>query len=113
MVLPGALEFRLVVIRAVARQEHRVALDAGLDEILRGFLEDRMPLFGIGLQQCVAAPAVEFRGKLPAQIGDVIESVVEPVTAIGRVRMCGVAGDEGAADLIGIGNGDARSQKPT
>src|SRR5439155_14780934 len=69
-------------------------------EILRDLLEDRLALVAVGLQQRVAAPAVQLRGQLPAEIDRILQSVVEAEAAIGRMAVRGVAGDEGAADLV-------------
>src|SRR5262249_38504694 len=89
-----------VALRAVALQELAVDADAVLDEVLRRFQEHRAPLFGVGLQQDIAAPALEPGGELPPQIGDIIKTVVEAVAAIGRMAVGGIAGEEDAAHLI-------------
>src|SRR5262249_57238111 len=108
VLFPGLLELGAIAVGAVAAEEFLVALDAGLDEIFRCLLEDRAALVGVGFEQRLAAPAVELRGKLPTEIDDVVEAVVEAVGAVGRMRMRGVAGDEHAADLISFGDRDAQ-----
>src|SRR5581483_11634226 len=108
MILPGVLEFGAVLVRAVAGEKRCVFLDPGLDKIPAGFQEDRLPLLAIALEQSIAAPALQHGGELPAEIGDVVETVVETVAAIGRMRMRGVAGNEHAADLIAFRDLDAQ-----
>ena len=67
----------------------------------------------VGLEQRVAAPALQARCELPAEVRDVFEARVETEAAVGRVLMGGVAGDEDAA---ACGSCSAimtrRSQKP-
>src|SRR5690242_1346761 len=58
MVPPSALEFGAIALGSIATQEFAIAADAGLDEIFRGFLEDRAPLFAVSRQQRIAAPAI-------------------------------------------------------
>jgi hypothetical protein len=108
VVLPGPLEFVAVALGVVALEEFPVAADAGFDEVFRGLLENRPPLFAVGRKQRLAAPAVERRSKLPAEIDDVIEPVIEAVSAVRRMRMRGVAGDKDAAGLIGLGDRNAQ-----
>src|SRR5579884_505725 len=98
--LPGPLEFGAVLLRAVAIEEVLILPDAGLDEVFGRLLEDGMALFGIGRKQRLAAPALEHGGKLPAEIDHVVEAVIEAVSAVGGMRMRGIAGDEDVADLI-------------
>src|ERR1700761_1995661 len=76
VILPAALEFLAVLVRAIAREKSRISLDAGFDEILAGLLEDRAPLFGVAREQRIAAPTLERRSKFPAEIGNVVEAVV-------------------------------------
>src|SRR5215468_5060157 len=87
VVLPGAGELDLVALRAVTAQEFTVATDAGLDEILRRLLENWAPLLAIGGKQRIAAPAPQGRGEFPAEIGDIVETVIETIGAVGRMRM--------------------------
>src|SRR5215470_15950632 len=62
--IPGALERGLIALRAVALQELAVDADAVLNEVLRRLQEHRAPLVGVGLQQGIAAPALEPGGEL-------------------------------------------------
>src|SRR5262245_33067008 len=94
--IPRAYEFLAVALRTVAREELAFLLDAGGDEVVAGLLEDRAPLVAVGLQQPIATPTLQRGGQLPAEIGHVLEPVVEAETAIGRMAVGGVAGDEHA-----------------
>src|SRR5262245_2095304 len=85
--------------------------DTPKDEILGSLLENRLPLLSIGLQQGIAAPAIDARGKLPAKIGNVVEPVVESIAAIGRVAVGGITRNEDAADLISLGDRDCHVPK--
>ena len=58
-----------------------------------------------------SGPALQRRGKLPAEIGGVFEAGVDAVAAIGRMAVRGVAGDEDAADAILIRDRDAQVPK--
>src|SRR5215471_14598873 len=104
--LPGLLKFGPIALRAIAAQKFPIAADAGFDEIFRGLLEDRPPLFAVSREQRIAAPAVELRRKLPAEIDDIVEPVVEAIGAVRRMGMRGVAGDEDAAGLVSLGHRD-------
>jgi len=97
---PGGFEFRFVAFRAVARQEFGIGCDSGLDEVPAGLLEDRAPLVGVGGQQRVAAPAFDPGRQLPAEVGRILQPVVEAEAAVGRVAVRRVAGDEHAAHLV-------------
>ncbi len=112
MLVPGALELGAIALRAVALEEFLVLADIGLDEILRGLLEDRPPFLGVGVEQRRATPALEAGGDLPTQIGDVVEPVVEPIGAVGRMAVGGVARDKDAPDLILLRNRDAQVPEP-
>src|SRR4029453_18297427 len=68
---PSAFEFLAVALRAVAMEEIPVGLNARENEVLCGFPEDRLPLFRVSVQQCLAAPAVQARSKLPAEIDNI------------------------------------------
>src|SRR5262249_23838497 len=59
MLVPGALEFGAITLRAVALEELAVLADIGFDEIFRGLLEHRPPLLRVGMQQRGAAPALQ------------------------------------------------------
>src|SRR4029079_567023 len=96
--------------RIVAVEERAIVADARCDEILRHLLEDRPALVAVGLQQGVAAPAVELRRELPAEIDRVLEALFEPEAAVGRMAVRGIAGDEDAADLVVLG--DLHAQIP-
>src|SRR5208282_4661315 len=100
------------LLRAVPFEEFLVPLDVRLDEIFRCLLENRMPFFGVRLQQCIAPPTFKSCGKLPAEIGYVIEPIVEAVSAVRGVGVGGVAGDKDAAHLICFGDGDAQIPEP-
>src|SRR5262245_13079509 len=77
---------------------------AGYDEILRRLLEDWAPLLAIGGEQRAAAPPLQAGRELPAEVGRILEPVVDAVAAVGRVAVSGIAGDEHAADLIALGD---------
>src|SRR5271154_6028339 len=111
VLVPGPLEFGTIALRAIAIQKFLVVLDAGFDEILGGFLENGTPFLGIGCKQRVAAPALEFGGELPAEIDHVVEPIVEAISAVRRMRMGCVAGNENAADLVFFGDRDAQIPK--
>src|SRR6185295_3900849 len=108
MLVPGALDLRAIALRAITLEEFAILANVGLDEIIRRFLEDRAPLLGVGVEQRRPTPSLERRGDLPAKIGDVIEPVVEPISAVGRMTMCRIARDESAANLISLGDRDAQ-----
>src|SRR3954466_12886737 len=71
--LPRGLELRLVARRIVAVEERAIVPDPRGDEILRHLLEDRTPLVAVGLQQRVAAPAIQLGRELPAEIDRVLQ----------------------------------------
>ena len=75
-------------------------MDRLLDEVSRGRCEYRPPFLSVGIQQIGSGPALQGRGKLPAEIGDVFEAGVYAVAAIGRMAVRCVAGDEDAPDAI-------------
>src|SRR5579871_1030587 len=110
--LPGALEFRAVASRAIARKECGIVPDAGGDEVLGGLLENRPPLFAVGLQQRVASPALQPGRELPAEIGSVLQAVVEAECAVGRMAVRRIPGDEHAPDLVPFGDSDAQVPEP-
>jgi hypothetical protein len=85
-----------------------LALDPPGDEVLADLLEDRPPLIAVGRQQCLAAPALQPRRKFPAEVGRILQSIVQAEAAIGRMAVRGVAGDERPAGLILIGHRDAQ-----
>src|SRR5579862_5940676 len=74
---PSALEFLDVAVRAVTIEEIPVGLNARKNEIPGRLPEDRLPLLRVSIEQRLASPAVQARGKLPTEIDDVIEPVVE------------------------------------
>src|ERR1051326_8930201 len=76
MILPSKLEFGAIALGLITAQEFAIAADAGLDEILRGLVEDRAPLFAVSRKQRIAAPALYLRRELPAEIDDVVEAIV-------------------------------------
>ena len=47
-----------------------------------------------------SGPALQRRGKFPAEIGGVFEAGVDAVAAIGRVAVRGIPGDEDAAHAV-------------
>ena len=55
--------------------------DASLDEVFRGFFKNRPPLFAVGREQRLAASPFERRSELPAEVDDIVESIVEAVSA--------------------------------
>src|SRR5665213_3868799 len=109
--LPRRLEFRAIPFGIVAVEKFMVGVDAAGDEIGAGLLENRAALAAIGHQQLIATPALQSRRQLPAEIADVLEAVVKPVAAIGRVAVRGVAGDEDAPDAIALGDRNAQIPK--
>src|SRR6201993_1526682 len=112
VLLPGALKFGPIPFRAVAPQEFPIAANTGFDEILRGLLEDRAPLFAVACKQRIAAPALQLRRKFPAEIDDIVEPVVKAIGAVGRMRMRGIAGDEDAAGLGNLRYRDPQVPEP-
>ena len=108
---PLPLEGGLVAGRVVSPEEVPVRGDRALDEIPRRGQEDRPPLRLVRLQQSRAAPALQHRRQLPAEIGRVLEARVDAVAAIGRVAVGRIAGDEHAAGAILVGGGDAQVPK--
>src|SRR5712692_8941286 len=94
MFLPGPRKLSRIALRVVAAQEFAVAADAGLDEVFRSLLENRPPLLAIACEQRLAAPTVERRRKLPTEIDDIVEPIVDALDAIRRLRIRGIAGDE-------------------
>src|SRR4051812_44917097 len=85
--LPGALKVGAIALWIVAVEELLVACDARRDEILRDLMEDRSAFFIIRGQQCIAAPALQPRRKLPAKIDGVFEAVVETKAPIRRMAV--------------------------
>src|SRR5262245_3914445 len=108
MFIPGALEFGAVALWAILLEEFAIIADMALDRVVRELLEHRPTLVRIAIQQRSATPAVQRRGDLPAEIGNIIEPIVEPIGAIGRMTVRRIARDEGAVDLILLGDRDAQ-----
>src|ERR1700730_2733794 len=81
--VPGALEVGAIAVRIVAIEEFFIARDARRDELLRDLVEDRSAFFIIGSEQCIAAPALQPRGELPAEIDGVFETIIETKATIG------------------------------
>src|SRR6202047_2822873 len=106
--LPCPPEGRGLAIRVVAVDDLALPLDPGGDELVADLLEDRPALLVIGAQQVLAAPPLDTGGKLPAEIGHILEAVVEPEPAIGRMRMRCVARDEDPARAIPLRHRDAQ-----
>src|SRR5689334_3951706 len=98
--LPGALEIGAVAAGIVARQECGVARDPRRDELVGDVAEDRAALRIVGGEQCISAPALQPCGELPAEIDRILEPVVEPEAAVGRMAVRGVSGDEGAPGAV-------------
>src|SRR3954453_14065327 len=105
--LPGFGEFLLAALRTAARQEFRFFIDACRNEVFSGLLEDRAPLARVGFEQCLAAPALDRGREFPAEIAGIFQAIVEAKAAVGRMAVRRVAGDEGAANLILLGDRDA------
>ena len=55
-----------------------------------------------------SGPALQRRRQFPAEIGGVFEAGVDAVTAIGRMAVRGIAGDEDAAHAVLIRDRDAQ-----
>src|SRR3954451_10865489 len=64
---PGPLEIGAIAVRIVTIEELLVARDPRRDEFLCDFVEDRPAFFVIGVEQRIAAPALQPRGELPAK----------------------------------------------
>src|SRR5579883_189616 len=105
---PSAFELCAVTLGAVTIEKIAVGLDARENEVPGGFPEDRSPLFGVRIKQRLAAPALEARRKLPAQVDDVIKTVVEAIAPIGRMTVRGISGDEYATDPVSVGDRNAQ-----
>src|SRR5690348_5217517 len=107
---PGLLEFAAIARGIETREEVALLADARGDEILGNIAKHRLALRRIGIEQPLAAPAVQLRRQLPAEIDRVLEPVVEAEAAVRRMRMGGIAGDEDAAATIAVG--DRVAQRP-
>ena len=65
---------------------------------------DRLALGAVGIEQAVAAPALDHGGELPRQIDRVADAGVHAKAAGGRHDMRGVAGDKAAAVAVALGD---------
>src|SRR5437016_1016287 len=89
--LPGALERRRLPLGIMAIDELALPGDPRGDELIRELAKHRAAFLVVGVEQRLAAPALQPRRNLPAEIGHVLEPIVEPEAAIRRMRMGGVA----------------------
>src|SRR3954468_17958472 len=96
----GRLERRTVSVGTPALDEGALALDLRGDDVLPDVAEDSFPLGAVGSEQSLPAPALQARRQLPAEIHCVLEPVVETESAVGRVGVRGVAGDERAPRTV-------------
>src|SRR5262245_63367040 len=112
MLVPGALELGAVTHWTIALEEFAILADISLDEIIGRVLEHWLPLLGVGIQKRGAAPAVQRRRDLPAEIDDVIKPAVEPIGAVRRMAVGGIARDEGVSDLVLLGDRNAQIRAP-
>src|SRR3954447_6990390 len=96
----GRLERRTVSVGTPALDEGALALDLRGDDVLPDVAEDTLTLGAVGVEQSLAAPALQDRRQLPAEVHRVLEPVVEAESAVRRVRVRGVAGDEGAPGTV-------------
>ena len=60
---------------------------------------NRSPLCFVALDQAAAAPALQHRGELPGQVGDVVDAGVEAKAAVWGEQVDGVAGEQHPAVL--------------
>src|SRR5262245_4275146 len=77
-------------------------MDRALDEITRRRGEDRLTLLAIAVEEARAAPAAEMRCQLPPEIDGVLKPRIDAVSAIGRMTVRGIAGNEEPPGAIGI-----------
>src|SRR5215831_14031453 len=89
-------------------EEAPIALDATGDHRFAGLYKDWATLLVVGFQQRLAAPALEYGGQLPAQIGNILQAGVQSKATIWRVAVACVAGNEHSPDPIPLGNLDAQ-----
>src|SRR5262245_40838130 len=80
----GERRFALA-LRGMFGEPITILVDAPGDEVAPGLLEDRAALRRVRVEQGLAAPALEFRGELPAQVARVLEPGVDAVAAVGRM----------------------------
>ncbi len=80
-----------------AGREHAAQIAARLGDVAHA---DRPALDGVGIEQAVAAPAVEHGVELPGQIDRVADAGIHAEAAGRRHHVRGVAGDEDAAVAI-------------
>src|SRR5262249_60728137 len=92
--LPHRLERRGLLLGSVAIDEPALPRDPGRDEFIAQLAKPRPAFLIVGIEQRLAAPALQLGGKLPAEIGHVLEAVVEPEAAIWRGRGGGSRGGE-------------------
>ena len=95
-------------MRVVPLQPGAIPLDAPGDHRFARLLEDRPPLLVVGLQQPLAAPALQCGRQLPTQIRRVLQAHVQAEPAIGRVLVASIAGDEHAILAVAAGHHDAQ-----
>ena len=65
---------------------------------------DRLALGAVGIEEAVAAPALDHGGKLPGQIDRVADPGVHAKAAGGRHHMRCIAGDKAAAVAVALGD---------
>src|SRR5262249_45030897 len=105
---PGLLKRRPVAARIISTQKVAILDDELLDEIVRGRGEHGLALARVGVEQRFAAPALKRGGKLPAEISGVLETGVDPESAVGRMTVGGVAGDKHVAVPVAVRDGEAQ-----
>src|SRR5215472_6484470 len=108
---PRELELAAVPLRTVALEERAVLGDT-LDDRFSRSREDRAAFGGVAVEQARATPAVQHGGQLPAEVDRVLEPGVEPVSAVRRMAVRRIAGDEHAALPVAVSDVDAQIPEP-
>ncbi len=104
---PDSLRVRCALRRVVeqivmpADRKHPAQIAARLRDIAGA---DRLAFGAVGIEEAVAAPALDHGGELPGKIDRVADAGVHAEAAGGRHHMRGVAGDKAAAVAVALGD---------
>src|SRR5262249_502521 len=109
---PRALEAGSVAERTERCKEAAIIGNRLFDEIARRRLKDGATLGIVRLQQVLAAPTLQHRGKLPSQIARILKPDVDAIPPVRRMAVGGIACNKDAARAIALGNREAQVPKP-
>ena len=96
-----ALRGRVEQIGMPADRKHPAQIAACLRDVARA---DRLAFGAVGIEEAVAAPALDHGGELPGQIDHIADAGVHAEAAGRRHDMRGVAGDKAAAVAVALGD---------